>query len=99
MPDIPPSPLEVAAPPLTIEEAARLTGRDPRTIKLWIQQGVIKAAGHEETWPYRTLLPFEALIEIAKRSHWGTRRRQQRRLKTDRGLPIEVHNARATKVA
>jgi hypothetical protein len=92
MPDIPRSPLDLAAPPLTIREFARLTGRDERLVKAWMKRGAITVAGHEPTWPYRTLLAYDSLIAFAaKRPRRGVRKsRAVKRVTTREGHTFTI---------
>ncbi len=97
LPDTPASPLDLSSPPLTIKEAARLSGRHEREIKRWIANGVLQTVSREQTWPYRTLIPYDALTDIAKRPKWGTRRgRTVRTIKTNAGKPVPIRGAKRT---
>jgi hypothetical protein len=92
MPDLPPSPLDIAAPPLTIQQFARMAGRDERLIKDWVRRGAIKVVGHEPSWPYRTLLAYKSLIEYAThRPRRGVRKsRAVKRATTEQGQTVTI---------
>jgi hypothetical protein len=92
MPDLPPSPLDIAAPPLTIQQFARMAGRDERLIKDWAKRGAIKVVGHEEQWPYRTLIAYASLIDYAaKRPRRGEHKlRAVKRVTTEQGHTLEI---------